>query len=104
LSFAQQRLWFLNQLEPENPAYNIVTLDRLTGPLDCAALEQSFNRIAERHEVLRTTFESGQGQPRQRIVPALTLTLPVVDLTHFAGFRAGRGSAAPGAGRHGTPL
>ena len=79
-SFAQQRLWFLDQLEPGNPAYNMPAAFRLVGPLDVAALEQSFNEIVRRHETLRTTFSVREGQPVQVIDPTSTLVLLVVDL------------------------
>ena len=80
LSFAQQRLWFLEQLEPGSPFYNQPAAVRLTGALNLAVLEQSFNEIVRRHEILRTTFFMVEGQPVQAIAPTLTLTLPVVDL------------------------
>ncbi|WP_442949188.1 amino acid adenylation domain-containing protein [Nostoc sp.] len=80
LSFAQQRLWFLEQLEPGNPFYNQPAAVRLTGALNLAVLEQSFNEILHRHEVLRTTFSTVEGQPVQVIAPTLALKLPVVDL------------------------
>jgi amino acid adenylation domain-containing protein len=80
LSFAQQRLWFLQQLEPDNPFYNEHFAIQLTGSLDVAALEQSLNGIVQRHEALRTTFEMVEGQAVQVIAPSLTLTLPVVNL------------------------
>ncbi len=81
LSFAQQRLWFLDQLQPGNIAYNISQAMHLKGWLHVAALEQSFNEIVRRHEVLRTTFAMANGQPVQVISPSLNFTLPVVDLT-----------------------
>jgi hypothetical protein len=56
LSFAQQRLWFIDQIEPANTAYNLLAALRLTGSLDVAAVLSSFNEIIRRHEVLRTTF------------------------------------------------
>jgi len=84
LSFAQQRLWFIDQWEPGNPYYNIPTAVRLTGPLDVAALEQSLNEVVRRHEALRTTFETVEGRPVQIIAPVLTVPLPVVDLGGLA--------------------
>ncbi len=83
LSFAQQRLWFLDQLEPGSPMYNIPSAVRLSGRLDVPVLEQSLNEIVRRHEALRTTFSSKNGQPVQVIAPKLELTLPVIDLRHL---------------------
>jgi amino acid adenylation domain-containing protein len=80
LSFAQQRLWFIDQLAPGNSAYNIPAAIRLRGPLNLAALEQSLNQIVKRHESLRTTFAIVDGRPVQVIAPALTIELPVIDL------------------------
>ncbi|MBW4417621.1 MAG: amino acid adenylation domain-containing protein [Myxacorys californica WJT36-NPBG1] len=80
LSFAQQRLWFIDQLDPGNPTYQIPAIVRLTGKLDVAALEQSFNALVQRHEILRTTFITIDGQPVQNIAPTLKLTIPVTDL------------------------
>ena len=81
LSFAQRRLWFLDQLEPGSPFYNINTLLRLTGPLDVAALEKTLNEIVRRHEVLRTNFRVSDEQPVQVISPELTLKLRILDVT-----------------------
>jgi amino acid adenylation domain-containing protein len=80
LSFAQQRLWFFDRLEPANPAYNISAAVRLKGPLNLTALEQSLNEIVKRHESLRTTFGDVDGRPSQLIAPNLTIKLPVIDL------------------------
>jgi aspartate racemase len=80
LSFAQQRLWFIDQLEPGNSAYNCPAAVRLKGPLNVAALEQSVNEIVKRHEALRTIFTTVDGQPAQVIAPTLTVRLPVVNL------------------------
>ncbi|MEH2001903.1 MAG: amino acid adenylation domain-containing protein [Nostoc sp.] len=80
LSFAQQRLWFLDQLIPNNPFYNIPLALNLTGSLNQAALGQTFNEIVRRHEVLRTTVVIHSDQPVQVINPTLTITLPVIDL------------------------
>jgi amino acid adenylation domain-containing protein len=80
LSFAQQRLWFFNQLDPGNSAYNIPAAVRLKGPFNLAALEQCLNEIVKRHESLRTTFGKVDGRPTQVVAPTLTIKLPVVDL------------------------
>ena len=80
LSFAQERMWFLDQLQPGNPAYNRPVIFRLTGHLDVEALTWSLNEIVRRHEVLRTTFPTVEGRPVAHIVPARTMSLPVVDL------------------------
>ncbi|MDP8966095.1 MAG: condensation domain-containing protein, partial [Cyanobacteriota bacterium] len=80
LSFAQQRLWFLDQLVPDNAFYNTPAALRVVGSLNLAALEQTFNEIVRRHEALRTTFVTVEGQPVQAIASALTIPLPVIDL------------------------
>ncbi|MDZ8055343.1 MAG: non-ribosomal peptide synthetase [Aulosira sp. ZfuVER01] len=79
-SFAQQRLWFLEQLNPGDSIYNVPTAIRLTGSLNLAALEQTFNEIVRRHEVLRTSFTVLDGQPLQVISPSLTIPLSLLDL------------------------
>ena len=79
-SFAQQRLWFLSRLEPDSAAYNIARPLRMQGELNIAALEQTFNAIAARHEILRGRFELVEGHPVQQIAPRLEVELPVVDL------------------------
>ncbi len=81
LSFAQQRLWFLDQLEPGSPLYNIAQAAEVTGHLDVRTVARSFGEIVRRHEALRTTFSETVGQPVQGIVPALDLALPVLDLS-----------------------
>ena len=83
LSFAQQRLWILDQLEPDTSTYNILAAMRLTGPLDVAALEQSLGEIIRRHEALRTTFTTIEGLPVQVIYPPAPFSLPAVDLREF---------------------
>ncbi len=80
LSFAQQRLWFLAQLEPDNPAYNMPLAFRLLGPLDLSAVERSLTEIVRRHEVLRTSFPAENGVPHQHIGEALPVALPVKDI------------------------
>jgi natural product biosynthesis luciferase-like monooxygenase protein/amino acid adenylation domain-containing protein/non-ribosomal peptide synthase protein (TIGR01720 family) len=78
LSFAQQRLWYLDQLEPGNVAYNNPFALRLSGRLDVAALERVLNEVVRRHEVLRTTFILEDSGPVQRIAPSLFVPLVVV--------------------------
>ncbi len=80
LSFAQQRLWFIDQLEPGSSMYNIPLALRLTGPLDAAIFERSLSEVVRRHDVLRTTFWTVAGEPVQRIGAAAPLRLPVTDL------------------------
>ncbi len=80
LSFAQQRLWFLDQLQPNSPFYNIPAAVRIRGALNVTALEQAVSEIIRRHEVLRTVFVNNQGQPQLRILEDVTFTLPVLDL------------------------
>ncbi|HEU4433459.1 MAG TPA: amino acid adenylation domain-containing protein, partial [Pyrinomonadaceae bacterium] len=84
LSFAQQRLWFLSQLEPDSPFYNIPAALRLRGQLDVAVLEQSLNEIVRRHESLRTNFRSDKGEPVQIISPFQPLSLELEDLSGLA--------------------
>jgi hypothetical protein len=76
LSFAQQRLWFFDQLEPDSALYNVPVAVQLSGPLDLRALRQSLTRIVERHEVLRTTFVNVSGQPFQLIAPDAAPSTP----------------------------
>ncbi len=80
LSFAQQRLWFLHQLEPDSIAYNMPTALRLTGRLNTDALEWGINEIIRRHEILRTTFRLIDNQPVQIIADHLTIKMPIVEV------------------------
>jgi hypothetical protein len=83
-SFAQEGLWFLNQLEPDSPAYNVPLTVRLDGALNIAALEKSLSEVINRHESLRTTFRVDSvdsGPLVQIIAPPAALKLPVVDLS-----------------------
>ncbi|MCF2146968.1 amino acid adenylation domain-containing protein [Desmonostoc muscorum LEGE 12446] len=82
-SFAQQRLWFLDQLAPGNPFYNVSTVLHLTGSVNFTALKQTFNEIVRRHETLRTRFVMVEQQPVQAISPSLTIPLPLIDLRNF---------------------
>jgi amino acid adenylation domain-containing protein len=81
LSLAQQQLWFLDQLQPDLPTYNIVLEARFRGPLDVAALEQAMNQVAERQQSLRTKFLMRAGKPVAQVVAPQHVVLPVVDLT-----------------------
>lgn len=81
LTSAQARLWFLHQLEPGSTSYNICRSLELSGELHVPALEQALSEIVERHAPLRTTFESVDQQPVQRIGPAWRVSLPVLDLS-----------------------
>ncbi|MEL4897873.1 non-ribosomal peptide synthetase [Crocosphaera sp. Alani8] len=84
LSFAQQRLWFLEQLQPDSFIYHIPTAVRLTGSLNIPVLEQSFNEIIRRHETLRTHFTTVDGEPIQVIDSTLTLSIPVLKVESLA--------------------
>lgn len=84
MSLAQQRLWVIEQLEPGRAAYHVPLVCELRGSLDVAALEQAFNRIVARHEVLRTTFDKVNGSAMQVIAPGLQLSIALDDLTPLA--------------------
>jgi amino acid adenylation domain-containing protein len=84
LSFAQQRLWFLEQLEPGSTAYNMPAAVRLTGELNVGALAQAMSEIIRRHEVLRTSFTLRDGRPVQLIAEARPISLAPVDLSHLS--------------------
>ena len=81
LSFAQERLWFLSRMEPENPFYNVPAVLRLGGALDAAALERALGGIVRRHESLRTALAEVDGTPVQVIAPFTGFALPVEDLS-----------------------
>src|SRR5262249_43730112 len=85
LSYAQRRLWFIDQLEPGRANYNIPGAARLRGELDVEALRRSVEEIVRRHEVLRTRFVNVDGEPRQMIEEAGKWALPVVDLGGLGG-------------------
>jgi non-ribosomal peptide synthetase component F len=85
LSFAQQRLWFLEQLQPPTASYNTNGAARLTGMLDEQALRSSIETIVARHESLRTCFGIADGEPVQRVLPPDALSIEVVDLTAVPG-------------------
>jgi amino acid adenylation domain-containing protein len=103
LSFAQQRLWFIDRLEPGGSAYNLARALRFTGPLDVASLERALGEIVRRHETLRTTFAEVDGSPVQVPAPFAGFSLSVQDLSSLdphtreaeATRRAGLAAAAP---------
>ncbi|MCH9648333.1 MAG: amino acid adenylation domain-containing protein, partial [Deltaproteobacteria bacterium] len=80
LSFAQQRLWFIDQMAPATPAYNVPFAVGLSGSLDLAALEASLAAVVRRHDALRTTFHPGDEGPVQTVSPMDHWQLPLVDL------------------------
>ncbi|MFW6359359.1 MAG: condensation domain-containing protein, partial [Chroococcales cyanobacterium] len=84
LSFAQQRLWFLYQLAPDNPFYNVPAALYLRGKLNKVALERSFQEIIRRHATLRTTFTMSNGQPMQVVAPNVNFELSVVNMPNVA--------------------
>ncbi len=84
LSFNQQRLWFLDQLDPGSPHYNMPMRARIRGPLAVDILERSLNLVVARHEALRTTFELAEGAPVQVVRESLWVPLPVTELSHLA--------------------
>ncbi len=82
LSFAQQRLWFVMQLDPNDASYNIHRVLRIKGALDVQRLQHAIERVCARHESLRTSFAVTEGRPRQSIAPPGPVPLPVVALDH----------------------
>ena len=83
LSFAQRRLWFLDQLRPGTPAYNVPAALRVRGRLNRVALQRGLEEIVRRHEPLRTTFEAIDGEPRQRVHASNAVPIAVTDLSHL---------------------
>src|SRR5262245_36037289 len=83
LSFAQQRLWFIDQLKPNSPLYNLPLALRLSGALDIDALKRTLTEIGRRHEILRTTFALRGDQPAQIINPPEEFILPLIDLSEM---------------------
>src|SRR5690242_4242922 len=80
-SFAQQRLWFFEQLHPGSAVYHLSTVLTFDGPLDRQALQDSLAGLLDRHEALRTTFSAVDGVPVQLIAPSLHIDLPLVDVS-----------------------
>ncbi len=83
LSFAQQRLWFLDQLQPGGTFYNIPMGLRLTGRLDIDALQKSLQHVVDRHEILRTRFRTREGSPIQEIQEHVSMHLPLTGILHL---------------------
>ncbi|HET6230447.1 MAG TPA: amino acid adenylation domain-containing protein, partial [Longimicrobiaceae bacterium] len=83
LSFAQERMWFLDQMESTGSAYNLPLVLRIEGALDVDALRRALNEIVARHDVLRTTYPVVNGEPVQHVADDLVLPLPVQDLSHL---------------------
>src|SRR5262249_22979634 len=79
LSFAQERLWFLDQLEPDNPFYNVPVALRVRGALDVGVLERSLQSVLERHHVLRARFAAVDGRPAEIIRPAAEAIVGLAD-------------------------
>ncbi|MCP2256430.1 non-ribosomal peptide synthase domain TIGR01720/amino acid adenylation domain-containing protein [Streptoalloteichus tenebrarius] len=94
LSFSQQRLWFLHEFEPDSAEYNIVSSSRLRGDLDIRALGEALARVVERHEPLRTTFDTVDGRAVQVVHEPSTMDIPVVDTTEDALLDAVRAEAS----------
>ncbi|HEV7518861.1 MAG TPA: condensation domain-containing protein, partial [Thermoanaerobaculia bacterium] len=84
LSFAQQRLWFLDRWSPGAALYSVVSAFILTGPLDSVVLGSALGEVVRRHEALRTCFVAIDGEPLQRVSPARPWQLPNVDLRRLA--------------------
>ena len=93
LSFAQRRLWLLDQLLPSGSVYNLPRVVRLRGALDVEALGRAFNELVSRHEALRTRFEVHDGEPVQVIEPRLSLALEPEDLAGAVSFLTSDDSA-----------
>lgn len=83
LSFAQQRMWFLDQLEPKNPQYNIPDAVKIKGDLDVAILTECLQKIVDRHEVLRTSFVTVEGKAQLSVLDSLVVTIPVIDISEM---------------------
>src|SRR5918999_251701 len=81
LTFAQQRLWFLDRLDPGNHVNNIFRAVSWRGPLDAGVLGRVLSELVRRHESLRTTFPEVEGEPQQKVAPAAEFDLPMEDLT-----------------------
>jgi amino acid adenylation domain-containing protein len=81
LSYSQQSLWFVEQLQPNSAAYNIPSALKLTGPLNVSALQKTLQKIVDRHDILRTRFVANDGKPTQFVRPSAQLDVPVEDVS-----------------------
>jgi amino acid adenylation domain-containing protein len=84
LSFAQERMWYLDQLDPGTPIYNLFNFVEVTGPLSIPVLSRCLDEVVRRHEGLRTVFAAEGGKPLQRILPPAPFPFPVVDLSRLS--------------------
>ncbi len=101
-SFAQERLWFIQQLEPHSVAYNVPRAIRIRGALNVKVLERSLNEVISRHDSLRTSFSLVAGSLRQIVAESSPLHLPLVDLSHLAADE--RGSKVADLAKHEAAL
>ena len=83
LTYSQQRLWIIDQLQPNLPVYNIPIAINLTGPINLFAIERSINEIIRRHEIFRTVFHENRGMPVQTVFSTYSISIPLVDLSHL---------------------
>lgn len=83
LSFSQERVWFIQQMDSDNIAYQFQSLLRLKGKLDVAILEQALTQVVERHETFRTTYHVVADKPVQKVNPPFAVTVPIIDLRHL---------------------
>ena len=83
LSPAQQRVWLMQQLQPDDSSFNMSSNVRLRGQLDVEALQRALQRVVRRHAILRTTYHQQQGEARQRIHEQSTPSLPLLSLIHI---------------------
>ncbi|MFW0739616.1 amino acid adenylation domain-containing protein [Flavobacterium sp. T12S277] len=81
LSFSQDRLWFLNQLDQTDTSYHVSRAMKLKGFVEVEALEETFNKLIQKHEILRTVFVNQEGKPYQKILPPFSYSIPVIDYT-----------------------
>ncbi|HEX8558733.1 MAG TPA: amino acid adenylation domain-containing protein [Pyrinomonadaceae bacterium] len=84
-SYAQERLWFLEQLRPGDTSYNLTSRLQMGGEIDFPTMQRALDEIVERHEILRTIFPAVDGQPVQRVLPELRVKLSLTDLSHLTG-------------------